>query len=76
MSLGEHKFPVPWDGSRGLPCGIDVRKVVARNLAPISHGSSTLKTGGQGGSGSAELPIDMFKQALAAMGKVFAEENK
>lgn len=76
VSLGEHKFPVPWDGSRGLPCGVDVRKVVARNLAPISHGGSTLKTGGQGGSGSAELPIDMFRQALAAMGKVFAEENK
>lgn len=67
VSLGMHPFPVPWNNGEGLPCGVDVRKVVALNQAPISHGGSTLKTGGQGGSGSAELPMDMFRQALIEM---------
>ena len=76
LSLGEHKLPVPWDGNRGLPCAIDVRRVVAQNQAPISHGGSTLKNGGQGGAGSAELPMEMFRQALMALSRAVSEEEK
>ena len=73
VSLGEHRFPVPWNKGEGLPCGIDIRKVVALNQPPISHGGSTLKVGGQGGSGSAELPIEMFKQALTEMMRIVSQ---
>jgi hypothetical protein len=65
VSLGEHTFaPIPWDDFRGFPVGIDVRRVVGYNVLPISHGGSALKTGGQGGAGSAELPMECFKKAL------------
>ncbi|NLO85809.1 MAG: DUF1116 domain-containing protein [Clostridiales bacterium] len=76
LSLGEHRFaPVPWDEGKGLPVGIDVRRVVALNKTPISHGGSTLKDGGQGGSGCAVLPMEMFKGALAALGQKAMEDN-
>lgn len=65
VSLGEHSFnQVPWDEFRGSPVAIDVRKVVAKNTLPVSHGGSGLKTGGQAGAGSCELPLDCFKEAL------------
>ena len=67
VSLGEHNFaPIPWDEYRGFPAGIDVRKVVALNQAPTSHGGSTLKKGGQGGAGAVILPMEMFRKALIA----------
>ncbi len=65
VSLGEHMFaPVPWAGYRGMPVGVDVRKVVGYNVLPVSHGGSGLKTGGQAGAGAAELPMECFKKAL------------
>jgi len=70
VSLGEHVFaPIPWDDFRGLPVGIDIRKVVGYNILPVSHGGSTLKTGGQGGAGLAELPMECFKKGLVALSK-------
>lgn len=77
VALGEHTFaPIPWDNDRGFPAAIDVRKVVGLNQAPISHGGSTLRAGGQGGAGAAELPMDMFKKALIALNKLVMEEAK
>ncbi len=68
VSLGEHTFaPVPWNKYKGMPVGIDIRKVVGFNVLPISHGGSGLKTGGQAGAGSAQLPMDCFKKALLGM---------
>lgn len=68
VSLGEHTFaPVPWDDFKGFPAGIDARKVVGLNVLPVSHGGSALKTGGQGGAGAAELPLERFKKALRAI---------
>jgi len=68
VSLSEHKFaPIPWDDFRGFPVCIDMRKVVAFNILPISHGGSTLKVGGQGGAGFAELPMECFKKGLIAL---------
>ena len=65
VSLGEHTFnQVPWDDFKGSPVAIDVRKVVALNTLPISHGGSGLKKGGQAGAGSCELPLECFKKAL------------
>ncbi len=80
VSLGEHTFaPIPWDSYKGMPVGVDVRKVVGYNVVPISHGGSGLKTGGQAGAGAAELPIECFKLALkgvaADMGISVKKEN-
>lgn len=76
VSLGEHSFnQVPWDDFKGSPVAIDVRKVVAKNTLPISHGGSGLKKGGQAGAGSCELPLDCFKEALRGVAEtVLAEE--
>ena len=68
VSLGEHTFaPVPWNDYKGMPVGVDVRKVVGYNVLPISHGGSGLKTGGQAGAGAAELPMECFKKALVGV---------
>lgn len=76
VSLAEHSFnQVPWDDFKGSPVGIDVRKVVALNTLPISHGGSGLKTGGQAGAGSCELPLDCFKEALRGVAKELAPEE-
>ena len=62
VSLGEHTFnQVPWDDFKGSPVAIDVRKVVALNTLPISHGGSGLKKGGQAGA-SCELPLECFEK--------------
>jgi hypothetical protein len=75
ISLGEHKFaPIPWDGFRGFPVGVDMRKVVGLNILPTSHGGGTLKTGGQGTVGSAEFPMECFTKALAAFASTTREE--
>lgn len=79
VSLGEHTFaPVPWEDFAGFPVGVDARKVVGYNILPVSHGGSALRTGGQGGAGAAELPLECFKEALRGIAaearKVQAEQ--
>jgi len=67
ICLGEHTFaPVPWDDFRGLPCGVDMRKVVGLGILPTSHGGGTLKEGGQGTIGSALFPMECFRKGLVA----------
>jgi hypothetical protein len=74
VSLGEHKFaPIPWDDFRGLPVGVDMRKVVGLNILPTSHGGSTLKEGSQGGIGSVEFPMECFKKGLVSFSKKVKE---
>ncbi|MBQ1604518.1 MAG: DUF1116 domain-containing protein, partial [Lachnospiraceae bacterium] len=76
VSLGEHSFnQVPWDDFKGSPVAIDVRKVVALNTLPISHGGSGLKKGGQAGAGSCELPLDCFKEALRGVAAEVAPQE-
>lgn len=68
VSLGEHTFaPIPWDGNRGFPVGVDMRKVVGLGIQPTSHAGGTLAVGGQGSVGSAKLPMECFKKALVAL---------
>ena len=75
VCLGEHKFaPVPWDDFKGTPCGVDMRKVVALNIVPTSHGGSTRVVGGQGGAGSCPFPMEPFKKGLEAFSKKYREE--
>lgn len=77
VCVAEHMFaPIPWDGGKGFPVGVDMRKVIGLNILPTSHGGGTLKSGGQGTMGSAKLPMDCFKQGLLAFNKIITEEAK
>ena len=68
VSLGEHTFaPIPWNDFKGFPVGVDARKVVGKNIRPVSHGGSALKTGGQAGAGACDIPMEPFKKALIAL---------
>ncbi len=73
ICLGERNWAtIPWDNFRGLPVGVDMRKVVATGIVPTSHGGSVHLDGGQGGAGSVSIPLDCFKQGL----KAFSEQIK
>jgi hypothetical protein len=75
ICLGEHKFaPVPWDDFKGTPCCVDMRKVVALNVVPTSHGGSTRVAGGQGGAGSCPFPMEPFSKGLEAFSKKYRGE--
>ncbi len=75
VSLGEHTFArIPWDDFRGLPVGIDVQKAVELDILPISHGGSALKTGGQGGAGATEIPMNCFKKALQGVHRALSNQ--
>jgi len=76
VSLGEHQWaPIPWDNYRGMPVGVDMRLVVAKNISPTSHGGSTRLSGGQGGAGSVVLPIELFQQALRTFSQLAAKHD-
>ena len=68
VSLGEHTFaPVPWNNFRGFPVGVDARKVVGKNIRPVSHGGSAHRLGGQAGAGACDIPMEPFKKSLIAL---------
>ncbi|MBP1554555.1 MAG: DUF1116 domain-containing protein [Oscillospiraceae bacterium] len=76
VSIAEHRFaPIPWDEGRGFPVGIDMRKVVALNILPTSHGGGTLKAGGQGTMGCAKLPMECFRQGLREFAELVRKEE-
>ena len=76
VSLGEHTFaPIPWNDFRGFPVGVDARKVVGKNIRPVSHGGSALKTGGQAGAGACDIPMEPFKKSLIALYEMITGEK-
>ena len=58
---------------RGTPTGIDIRKVVEKNLTPfIDTGVAHKNAGvGQVGAGLLDAPMDCFKKALIAFAKKY-----
>jgi hypothetical protein len=73
ITHAEHThFTIPALDFRGTPTGIDVRKVVEKNLTPrINTGIAHKDPGvGQVGAGLVRPPIQMFEEALVA----FAEQ--
>ncbi len=65
------RWTVPALEFRGVPCGIDVRRVVESGVAPaINTGIAHRKPGvGQVGAGVARAPLACFEQALAALAR-------
>jgi len=70
ITLGEHPhFRIPTQDDRGVPVGIDVRRVVATGITPlINTGIAGRKPGvGQVGAGVVRAPLDCFTAALEAL---------
>ena len=70
ISLGTNaKWPIPMLDFAGVPCGIDVRRVVETGIAPaINTGIAHRKAGvGQVGAGIARAPLGCFDAALQAI---------
>lgn len=73
ITFTEHKyFTIPYLEFRGTPTGIDIRKVVEKNITPrINTGIAHKDAGvGQIGAGLVRAPMAVFEQALIA----FAEK--
>jgi uncharacterized protein DUF1116 len=63
------KWPIPMLDFAGVPCGIDVRRVVETGIAPaINTGIAHRQAGiGQVGAGIARAPLRCFDEALRAI---------
>lgn len=73
ITYAEHKhFTIPFLDFRGTPTGVDIRKVVEKNLPPrVNTGVAHKDPGvGQVGAGVAVAPMSIFENALVA----FAEK--
>lgn len=65
-----NNYPIPNMGFDGLPCAIDMLKVIKTGITPCIHGGMIAKDGGLLGAGMARIPMECFEKALVA----FAEE--
>ncbi len=73
ITYGEHKqFTIPFLDFRGTPTGVDIRKVVEKQITPrVNTGVAHKDPGvGQVGAGVASAPMSLFEDALVA----FAEK--
>lgn len=73
ITYGEHKqFTIPFLDFRGTPTGVDIRKVVEKQITPrVNTGVAHKDAGvGQVGAGVVSAPMSLFEDALVA----FAEK--
>lgn len=73
ITYAEHKqFTIPFLDFRGTPVGVDIRKVVEKQITPrVNTGVAHKDPGvGQVGAGVASAPMSLFEDALVA----FAEK--
>jgi hypothetical protein len=69
ITYAEHKqFTIPYLDFRGTPTGIDIRKVVEKQITPrVNTGVAHKDPGvGQVGAGVVSAPMSMFEEALVA----------
>ena len=69
ITYAEHKyFTIPFLEFRGTPTGIDIRKVVEKQITPrVNTGVAHKDPGvGQVGAGVVSAPMSMFEEALVA----------
>jgi hypothetical protein len=75
ITVGEHPaYRLPALGFIGAPVGIDIRKVVQTNTAPIIDTAIAHKNPGHPiiGAGLVRPPMECFKQALIAFGQKYS----
>ena len=67
ITVGEHSdYRIPYLHYRGVPVGIDVRRVVSTRITPAMDIGIAGRGGGQIGAGCFRAPIQCFEAALAA----------
>jgi hypothetical protein len=72
ITVSEHpNFKIPFLQYRGVPFGIDIRKVVETGITPMMNIGLAGREGGQIGAGSFAAPIEPFKMALEAFEKKY-----
>lgn len=71
FTFGEHKsWQLPSLNFRGVPLGVDIRKVVQTGITPILDTATPHINGGFIGSGEGRAPMEAFEKALRAFGAV------
>ncbi|WP_428933969.1 DUF1116 domain-containing protein [Streptomyces sp. ACT015] len=64
ITLREHPdYRIPALAYRGVPCGIDVRRVAETGVVPDIHLGATLRDGGHAGAVLFRPPLEPFRQA-------------
>jgi hypothetical protein len=74
ITVGEHPdFRIPALSFQGVPCGIDVFKVVETGIAPLVNTGIASSTPGVGqiGAGTQALPLAAFADAASALRAAF-----
>jgi hypothetical protein len=67
ITVAEHpEFRIPFLRYRGVPLGIDIRRVVATGITPVMDIGIAGRAGGQIGAGMFRAPLQCFTAALAA----------
>ena len=65
ITVGEHKsWQLPTLNFRGVPLGIDIRKVIQTGITPLVDTATPHLEGGFIGSGEARAPMEAFEKAL------------
>lgn len=70
ITLGEHpRYQIPAYNFRGVPCGIDIMKVIETGITPVLNTAIASNKSGVGmiGAGMSTLPIEPFEKALEAL---------
>ena len=70
ITLAENpKYQIPINDFRGVPCGIDIMKVVETRITPVLNTAIASNRAGVGmvGAGMSVLPIEPFEEALMAL---------
>ena len=71
ICVGEHEnWRIPSLDLRGVPIGIDIRKVVKTGITPTIDTATPHVDGGFIGSGETNPPIEAFEKALRAFGEL------
>ncbi len=75
ITIGENNiYQIPYFDGRGTPTGIDIRKVVDKNIVPFLDTGVAHKDPGVGqvGAGLVDAPMKVFKDAVVAFAKKYA----
>lgn len=78
ITIAEHKlFKIPVFGFRGVPLGIDIRKVLSFNKLPVINTGIAHKEPGVGqiGAGVVFAPMKCFEQALSYLKQEYKQKS-
>jgi hypothetical protein len=74
ITVAEHsRYRIPYFGYRGVPVGIDVRRVVGTGIRPAMDIGIAGRGGGQIGAGCFRAPMECFESALGAFEARYGE---